>query len=205
SNLLINYLPIDMTEDELFDIFSKAGKVVKRKIVREKHLKKSLGYGFVEFESASAARIAQAKFNGYEIRGKSLKVTFAKPRTEDTLNTNLFVTFLPPDVDESKLATLFGCYGTITEVKVLRCKQSGRSRCSGFVRFDQRLAAEMALKALDNYHFKDAVQSISVKYSTKQTRHERTSSNPNKGSPVLTNRHIDPEAQKASKSNRDPS
>ncbi|KAH8243910.1 hypothetical protein KR032_011283, partial [Drosophila birchii] len=83
TNLIVNYLPADMTEDELFKIFGSIGQIYKLKIIRERHSGRSLGYGFVDFKNARAARIAQVMCDQYEIRGKLLKVAFARPRSED--------------------------------------------------------------------------------------------------------------------------
>nr|XP_041633545.1 sex-lethal homolog [Drosophila kikkawai] len=164
TNLIINYLPTDMTENELLNIFSKFGEVVDHKIIRHRHSGLSLGYGFVVFKNTNAARIAQIMCNGHEVRGKSLKVAFARPRSQDIVNANLHVTYLPPDIDESKLTELFGRYGTIIEVRVLRWP-TGKPRGSGFVRFDQRMAAEVALNALNNYVLKEATRPITVQFA----------------------------------------
>ncbi|KAH8265471.1 hypothetical protein KR038_008657, partial [Drosophila bunnanda] len=88
TNLIVNYLPIDMMENELLHIFWKIGEVVNHKIVRDRRSGRSLGYGFVKYKDASAARLAQTVCNGHEIRGKFLKVAFARPRSDDIVNTN---------------------------------------------------------------------------------------------------------------------
>ncbi|KAH8291853.1 hypothetical protein KR054_001475, partial [Drosophila jambulina] len=85
-------------------------------------------------------------------------------------NANLYVAYLPPDVNDEKLSTLFGCYGTIIDAKVLRCKLTGKSRGVGFVRFDQRMAAEVAIKALDNHVLQDATRPILVQFANGPTK-----------------------------------
>ena len=49
TNLIINYLPPSMSQDELKKLFSEFGTVSSCKLVRDKFSGNSLGYAFVNF------------------------------------------------------------------------------------------------------------------------------------------------------------
>ena len=51
GNLIINYIPPNLTEEELLDLFKKEGPVENVKIVRKKPEGHSLGYAFVKVGS----------------------------------------------------------------------------------------------------------------------------------------------------------
>ncbi|KAH8286982.1 hypothetical protein KR054_000391, partial [Drosophila jambulina] len=83
KNLIVNYLPADLSEDELTDLFSICGEIKEAKIVRDGRTGSSMGYGFVVFVNTHSAVAAEIIMNGHKIRGKRLKVAFARPRGED--------------------------------------------------------------------------------------------------------------------------
>ena len=71
-NLIINYLPQDMTETKLLQIFEEHGKVRSTKVVRGKVHKKCVGYGFVLFSKENDAKAAIESKNGLSIGNKKL-------------------------------------------------------------------------------------------------------------------------------------
>mmetsp|Transcript_2611 Transcript_2611/g.9981 ORF Transcript_2611/g.9981 Transcript_2611/m.9981 type:complete len:733 (-) Transcript_2611:118-2316(-) len=63
-------------------------------------------------------------------------------------NNKLFVGMLHESTDESTLSELFGKYGTVVEVVVLR-NQGRKSKQCGFIRFEKREEAERAIAELN--------------------------------------------------------
>lgn len=61
-------------------------------------------------------------------------------------NNKLYVGNLPYSVDETQLKSLFSTYGDITEVTVIKDRDTGRSKGFAFVTF---ASAESASKALE--------------------------------------------------------
>jgi RNA recognition motif-containing protein len=53
-------------------------------------------------------------------------------------------------VSVEELRALFQVYGTVTGVKIIVDKQSGRSKGFGFVDMEREEEAEMAIRALNN-------------------------------------------------------
>jgi protein sex-lethal len=84
--------------------------------------------------SEDAALRALKCLSGYTVRNKRLKVSYARPPTEDIKETNLYITNLPRTITEEMLDIIFGKYGTIVQKNILRDKITGSPRGVAFVR-----------------------------------------------------------------------
>lgn len=75
-NLIINHIPVEVTEEELCQVFSQYGEVDRVKIVYDSmgHTK---GYGFVRFREPQPARLALEGLTGFEMYGKRLRIDYA--------------------------------------------------------------------------------------------------------------------------------
>lgn len=74
TNLIVNYLPQNMTQDELRSLFSSIGEVESAKLIRDKVAGHSLGYGFVNYVTAKDAERAINTLNGLRLQSKTIKV-----------------------------------------------------------------------------------------------------------------------------------
>ncbi len=74
TNLIINYLPQTMTQDEIKDLFGSIGTIESCKLVRDKTTGQSLGYGFVNFLRTEDADKAVKTMNGLRLQNKTIKV-----------------------------------------------------------------------------------------------------------------------------------
>lgn len=94
----------------------------------------SYGFAFVNFMNDEAAIRAIKCLNGYTIRGKRLKVSYARPAGDELRETNLYITNLPRTITEEQLDIIFGKYGHIVQKNILRDKLTGQPRGVAFVR-----------------------------------------------------------------------
>ena len=78
-NLMINYIPTQVDEAYLRQMFEAYGPVESVKIVYDKENNMSKGYGFVKYRSPQSASLAINNLNAYPILNKRLKVAYAKP------------------------------------------------------------------------------------------------------------------------------
>ena len=62
---------------------------------------------------------------------------------------NLYVGNLPYRIDEDSLRQMFTPYGTVESSKVIKDRQTGRSKGFGFVEMAAQPEAEAAIKALN--------------------------------------------------------
>lgn len=76
-NLMVNYIPITLDENQLRQIFEQAGQIETVKIVLDRNTNQSRGYGFVKYYTAACAQNAINRFNGFDVMGKRLKVAYA--------------------------------------------------------------------------------------------------------------------------------
>ncbi|XP_032526750.1 protein sex-lethal-like isoform X3 [Danaus plexippus] len=150
TNLIVNYLPQTMTEKDLYAMFMSIGPIESCRVMKDFKTGYSYGFGFVNFTREEDAARAIETFNGYQLRNKRLKVSYARPSGEDIKETNLYVTNLPRAITEDQLETIFGKYGRIVQKHILRDKSNGTPRGVAFVRFDKREEAQEAIAALNN-------------------------------------------------------
>jgi RNA recognition motif-containing protein len=64
------------------------------------------------------------------------------------VSTKLFVGSLPWSVDDSKLQSAFEAHGTVVSAKIIKDRDTGRSRGFGFVEMENPSDAKNAIKAL---------------------------------------------------------
>lgn len=81
-NIYVGNLSRDVTEDELKEAFEAFGKITSINIIKDKYSGESRGFGFVEMSSKDEAQSAIDGLNGTELKGQSLNVNEARPRSE---------------------------------------------------------------------------------------------------------------------------
>ncbi|MBU2499408.1 MAG: RNA-binding protein [Proteobacteria bacterium] len=81
-NIYVGSLSYDMNEEELKRAFEAFGQVESVNIINDKFTGKSKGFGFVEMPTDSEAQAAIDGLNGKELKGRTLSVNMARPRTE---------------------------------------------------------------------------------------------------------------------------
>lgn len=149
TNLIVNYLPPYMSQDEVKALFSSIGEVESCKLVREKASGESLGYAFVKFARCPDAEKAIRTLNGLRLQNKTIKVSLARPSSESIKGANLYICGLPRKMTQAELEDLFSQCGKIITARILYDNKTGLSRGVAFIRFDQRHEAEMAIRRLN--------------------------------------------------------
>lgn len=74
NKLYVGNLNYSVTEQELDELFSKYGEVSSVKIIEGR------GFGFVEMASQNEAEKAKDSLDGYELKGRNLRVNEARSR-----------------------------------------------------------------------------------------------------------------------------
>jgi RNA recognition motif-containing protein len=78
--IYIGNLNYRLRTEELKNVFLPYGEVIGAKIVRDQETKRSKGFGFVEMANEDDGRKAIEALNGFELSGRKMIVTQAKPR-----------------------------------------------------------------------------------------------------------------------------
>jgi RNA recognition motif-containing protein len=81
-NIYVGNLSYDVTEADLRHAFEPFGVVASVNIIQDKVSGQSKGFGFVEMSSTTEAQAAITGLNGQELKGRTLNVNEARPRTE---------------------------------------------------------------------------------------------------------------------------
>jgi cold-inducible RNA-binding protein len=81
-NIYVGNLSYEITEEDLRMAFEPFGQVESAAIIKDKYSGQSKGFGFVEMASKAEGQSAIDGLNGKELKGRTLNVNEARPRTE---------------------------------------------------------------------------------------------------------------------------
>ncbi|OQR84771.1 RNA-binding protein [Achlya hypogyna] len=166
NTLCVKNLNFATTEKSLQALFEKVGHVRKATIARKKDPKTqkptlSMGFGFVEFGTAAAAKKAMAQLHGTLLDGhaidiklskkqlapvkKSAAASSAKPSTK-VICRNIAFEATIKDIRE-----LFGAFGQLKTVRMPK-KFDGKHRGFAFIEFLTEAEAKSAFASLASSH-----------------------------------------------------
>jgi RNA recognition motif-containing protein len=80
--LYVGNLPYSATEEQLTELFSRAGKVDSVRVMRDMATGRARGFAFVEMGSDEEAQKAIAEFHEQQMDGRALVVNEARPKPE---------------------------------------------------------------------------------------------------------------------------
>jgi RNA recognition motif-containing protein len=86
-NIYVGDLSFDFTEEDLKQAFSAFGQVESAKIIKDTYDGRSKGFGFVEMSGRAEAHSAIEGLNGKELKGRTVKVNEARPRSDGRRNS----------------------------------------------------------------------------------------------------------------------
>ena len=158
KHVIVNYLPGDITEVLLQAMFASCGAITGVRLMRDKS-GVSLGYAFVNYSNEVDAARAIERFDGHQMGAKKIRVSYARPSSEEIKNANLYIAGLPKSTTEDELRAWFSVYGTIISSKVLTL-ETGESRGVGFIRFDKRSEAQEAIDSLNGKKLLDGTNLV---------------------------------------------
>ncbi|KAI1341471.1 hypothetical protein F5Y15DRAFT_376194 [Xylariaceae sp. FL0016] len=135
--LFVGNLGWGVDDNALYEAFQECAEINNARVVTDKAMQRSRGFGYVDFNTHEGAKAAFEKMNGFELQGRALRLDPSKPRpAEDATpyarandraqkfgdsvspeSDTLFVGNLPFEVDEDMVSTFFG---EVAEVASLR-------------------------------------------------------------------------------------
>ncbi|WOH04750.1 hypothetical protein DCAR_0624162 [Daucus carota subsp. sativus] len=153
GNIFIKNLDKSVDHKGLHDTFSPYGNILSCKIATD-FSGQSKGYGFVQYDSEESAQKAIEQLNGMLINDKPLFVGPFLSKQERELAadgskfTNVYVKNLSAAMTEEDLYNIFGEFGKITSSVVMK-DTDGKSKCFGFVNFENADDASRSVQALN--------------------------------------------------------
>merc|ERR1719273_266545 len=193
ANLYVSGLPKHMAQPDLERMFACSGNIITSRILCDNITGLSKGVGFIRFDQRIEAERAIQKLNGTIPEGATEPVTvkFANnpsnnakaipplaayllagnpilpgAGTTPTVNGSgwcLFVYNLAPETEENILWQLFGPFGAVQNVKVIRDLQTNKCKGFGFVTMTNYDEALVAIQSLNGYTLGNRVLQVSFK------------------------------------------
>lgn len=157
TNIYIRNLPSNTTDESLFNLCKKYGKIVSAKAMVDIRTNECKGFGFVMYEKEEQAKKAIDALNKlkyfvsyarsgspfvHDAYGSRLK------NLEDSTSLNIYISNLPLEVDDKQLLNLFKPHKVLSH-RILR-NEDGVSRGVAFARFSTRESAQSIIEKYNN-------------------------------------------------------
>lgn len=81
--VFVGNIPYGLTEEQITEIFSGAGRVLNFRLVYDRETGRPKGFGFAEFPDYDSAASAVRNLNDHEIMGRKLRVDFSNETVSD--------------------------------------------------------------------------------------------------------------------------
>ncbi len=79
-NIYIGNLSPTVTDQDLQQVFENFGQVVSAMVIKDRSSGQSRGFGFVEMPNSVEAQVAIGRLNGKDLKGRTIRVSEARPR-----------------------------------------------------------------------------------------------------------------------------
>ncbi|ONH67012.1 Nuclear localization sequence-binding protein [Cyberlindnera fabianii] len=166
ATLFVGRLSWNVDDEWLKSEFEALGGVTGARVIMERATGKSRGYGYVDFDSKSAAEKALKEYQGREIDGRpiNLDMSSSKPQaannnrgadraskfgdTPSEPSDTLFLGNLSFQCDRDTLFSTFGEHGSVISVRIPTHPETEQPKGFGYVQFssiDEAKAAHAAL------------------------------------------------------------
>ncbi|CAK9115870.1 unnamed protein product [Durusdinium trenchii] len=149
-------------------IMRKKAAVTKKKgAVKEEEKNLSMGYGFLEFETAAQAQEVLKKKQGVLIDGHAVQLQLSQARGSKVMgnsnakssakasgikSSSICVRNVAFEATRKELYQLFGAYGTVTSCRLPKKSDYSGHRGFAFIDFASRAEAQAAFGALQHSH-----------------------------------------------------
>lgn len=146
-SLYVGNLAADISEHALFEHFKEIGPIVSVRVCMDaQDNRKSLGYGYVNFQNGADAQMALERLNATKLGAQYIRVSGVErdPSKRRAGQNNLVITRLPAQFDIPDLKELFSKFGTITSLHIAT-DENGKSRGYGHVMFATADASKAAI------------------------------------------------------------
>lgn len=163
-SLFVGDLDREVTEQQLFEVFSQVGPVGSIRVCRDAVTRGSLGYAYVDYNGAldaEAATRALDALNFTPLNGKPIRIMWSHriPSYRKSGLGNIFIKNLDKSIDNKALHDTFGTFGQILSCTIAS-DSAGASKGYGFVRFETEEAAKLAVTKVNGMMIKEKIVSV---------------------------------------------
>jgi polyadenylate-binding protein len=156
ASLYCGDLDPDITEANLYDKFSQAGPVASIRVCRDVVTKRSLGYAYINNQTAMDAERALDTMNYELIKGRPMRLMWSQrdPSLRKSGVGNVFIKNLDKSIDNKSLYDTFSVFGNILSCKVAHDDRNV-SKGYGFVHFETQDSDYSAIQKVNGMLLND--------------------------------------------------
>ncbi|KAK4477027.1 hypothetical protein RD792_016229 [Penstemon davidsonii] len=150
TSLYAGDLDANVTDSQLYDLFSQIGDVVSVRVCRDLASRRSLGYGYVNYANPQDAERALEELSFTPLNGKPIRIMYSHrdPSVRRSGSGNIYIKNLDKEIDHKALHETFSSFGNILSCKVAT-DASGQSLGYGFVQYASDESAQNAIEKLN--------------------------------------------------------
>lgn len=166
TNVFINYIPADFTEDDLRNLCAPYGTIVCCKIMINLETGQSKCFGFVRFAKLEQAQLAIKELQGKNIGSKRLLAKYAQSHEREEHESQIiYIKHLPLDVDVEFVRQVFSRFGFVIQVVPHNINTVEPQYWRAMVQFDSVQAATKAIHDMNNQIIIAGSRPIHVRYA----------------------------------------
>lgn len=150
ASLYVGDLNPDVTEPILYSFFNEVGPVSSIRVCRDSITRRSLCYGYVNFNSPDDAERALDLLNYKMIKDRPCRLMWKQrdPSMRRSGAGNVFIKNLDPSINSRHLDDTFADFGVVLSCKIV-ADEEGKSKGYGFVQFETQDMADKAIQEVN--------------------------------------------------------
>lgn len=159
NRIYVGSIFFELTEAEITSVFSVFGPIKVVLMVVDPITKRHRGYGFIEYETADAAALAQLSMDNAELGGRHIKVgrpnnfpSDLPPGVPRPLPNRIYVSNVHELIQEDEIKAIFEAFGPLKHCNLFPdIKLLNQHRGFGYVEYEIVADAINAMNSLNNF------------------------------------------------------